>query len=60
MKDSILASTRSIGDAVAKDLGVVAEPECADFPIPPTGAIFILGIVMECLISFQMMRLELL
>ena len=37
------AFTRSIGDAVAKDLGVVADPECADFPIPSTDATFVLG-----------------
>lgn len=37
------AFTRSIGDAVAKELGVCAEPECANFPIPTTDAIFILG-----------------
>ena len=37
------AFTRSIGDAVAKDLGVVADPECADFAIPLTDATFVLG-----------------
>jgi serine/threonine protein phosphatase PrpC len=37
------AFTRSIGDAVAKELGVCADPECANFPIPTTDAAFVLG-----------------
>lgn len=37
------AFTRSIGDALAKELGVCADPECADFPIPASDATFVLG-----------------
>ena len=36
------AFTRSIGDAVAKELGVSADPECASFPLPED-ATFVLG-----------------
>ena len=37
------AFTRSIGDSLAKELGVIAEPECEDFLIPSAGATFVLG-----------------
>jgi len=37
------AFTRSIGDAVAKELGVCAEPECANYPLPSSNATFVLG-----------------
>ena len=36
------AFTRSLGDAVAKQLGVCADPECAHFPIH-SDSIFVLG-----------------
>ena len=36
------AFTRSIGDAVAKELGVSADPECSSFPLPEI-ATFVLG-----------------
>eukprot|EP00956_Cyclotella_meneghiniana_P022195 scaffold41616_cov66-Cyclotella_meneghiniana.AAC.3 len=37
------AFTRSIGDSIAKELGVIADPECEHFPFPSTGAMFVLG-----------------
>ena len=37
------AFTRSIGDAVATELGVCSEPECANFPIPTSDVTFVLG-----------------
>jgi len=37
------AFTRSIGDAVAKKLGVSADPECANFSMPTSNAMFVLG-----------------
>lgn len=37
------AFTRSIGDAVAKELGVCSDPECASYPIPTSDAMFVLG-----------------
>lgn len=37
------AFTRSIGDSVAKKLGVSADPECAYLPVPTSDATFVLG-----------------
>jgi len=37
------AFTRSIGDAVAKELGVCSEPECANYPLPKGSSTFVLG-----------------
>eukprot|EP00956_Cyclotella_meneghiniana_P023721 scaffold46768_cov38-Cyclotella_meneghiniana.AAC.2 len=37
------AFTRSIGDSIAKELGVIADPECEHFPIPSADAAFVLG-----------------
>ena len=37
------AFTRSLGDSVAKGLGVTSDPECSSFPIPDSDATFVLG-----------------
>jgi serine/threonine protein phosphatase PrpC len=37
------AFTRSIGDGNAKDLGVIAEPECVSIPITQKDTMFVLG-----------------